>query len=135
MLAYGLLFASKCDGIQLKEENVSVDSIMGHGGLFKTPVVGQRILAAALNAPVTVMETAGEGGPWGMAVLAAYMLEHGEESLADYLDNRIFAGQRGSTVDPVKEDVEGFDAFVATYKATLPAQNAAVEAMKVRRNA
>lgn len=77
MLAYGLLFASKCDGIQLKEENVSVDSIMGHGGLFKTPVVGQRILAAALNAPVTVMETAGEGGPWGMAVLAAYMLEHG----------------------------------------------------------
>ena len=121
--------------ILLKEENVSVDSIMGHGGLFKTPVVGQRILAAALNAPVTVMETAGEGGPWGMAVLAAYMLEHGEESLADYLDNRIFAGQKGSTVDPVKEDVEGFDAFVATYKATLPAQNAAVEGMKVRRNA
>ena len=119
----------------MKEENVSVDSIMGHGGLFKTPVVGQRILAAALNAPVTVMETAGEGGPWGMAVLAAYMLEHGEESLADYLDNRIFAGQKGSTVDPVKEDVEGFDAFVATYKATLPAQIAAVEGMKVRRNA
>lgn len=77
----------------------------------------------------------GRGWPWWMAVLAAYMLEPGEESLADYLDNRIFAGQRGSTVDPVKEDVEGFDAFVATYKATLPAQIAAVEGMKVRRNA
>ena len=104
---------------------------MGHGGLFKTPVVGQQILAAALNAPVTVMDTASEGGPWGMAVLAAYMLERQtDESLADYLDNKIFAGQTGSTVAPKPEDVEGFDKFTAAYKSTLPAQKAAVQGLR-----
>lgn len=117
--------------ILLKEEHVTVDSLMGHGGLFKTPVVGQQILAAALNAPVTVMDTASEGGPWGMAVLAAYMLERQtDESLADYLDNKIFAGQTGSTVAPKPEDVEGFDKFTAAYKSTLPAQKAAVQGLR-----
>ena len=89
-----------------KEEQVTVDALMGHGGLFKTPVVGQQILAAALNAPVTVMDTASEGGPWGMAVLAAYMMEHEEnEKLADYLDKKIFDGQSGTTLEPIAEDV------------------------------
>ena len=104
---------------------------MGHGGLFKTPVVGQQILAAALNAPVTVMDTASEGGPWGMAVLAAYMMEHEEnEKLADYLDKKIFDGQSGTTVEPIAEDVEGFDQFVTAYKASLPAIHALVAGLQ-----
>jgi sugar (pentulose or hexulose) kinase len=117
--------------ILLKKENVTVDSLMGHGGLFKTPVVGQQILAVALNAPVTVMDTASEGGPWGMAVLAAYMIEKNDgETLADYLDNRIFAGQTGTTIAPKPEDVEGFDRFLAAYKSALPVEKAATETVK-----
>lgn len=129
---YSALAALKMgNDILLKEEHVTVDSLMGHGGLFKTPVVGQQILAAALNAPVTVMDTAGEGGPWGMAVLAAYMQEKAEgESLADYLSGRVFAGQTGSTIAPKAEDVAGFDKFVAAYKATLPAESAAVAGLR-----
>ena len=107
-----------------------MDSLMGHGGLFKTPVVGQKMLAAALNAPVTVMDTASEGGPWGMAVLAAFMLEKNGETLSEYLNNRIFAGQTGTTIAPDAEDVAGFDAFTASYVATLPAQKAAVDGLK-----
>lgn len=116
--------------ILLKEEQVKVDSLMGHGGLFKTPVVGQQLMAAAMNAPVTVMDTASEGGAWGMAVLAAYMVEKAEgESLPDYLSNRIFAGQTGTTIEPKPEDVAGFDAFIEKYKSTLPAEKAAVEGL------
>ena len=119
---YSALAALKAgNDILIKREHVRVDILMGHGGLFKTPVVGQRMLAAALNVPVTVMDTAGEGGPWGMAVLAAYMREREKgESLADYLDHKIFAGQRGSTVQPDAEDVEGFERFIKAYKAALP---------------
>lgn len=117
--------------ILLKEENVTVDCLMGHGGLFKTPVVGQRILAAALNAPVTVMDTASEGGPWGMAVLAAYMLRKAPgETLADYLDGKVFAGQTGTTIAPDAGDVAGFDQFVEKYKATLAAEAAAVAGLR-----
>ena len=117
--------------ILLKEEKVIVDSLMGHGGLFKTPVVGQQMLAAAMNAPVTVMDTASEGGAWGMAVLAAYMQEKEDgESLGTYLNNRIFAGQTGSTIAPKEEDVAGFDAFLEKYKATLPAEKAAIAGLK-----
>jgi len=113
--------------ILLKEEQVKVDSLMGHGGLFKTPVVGQQMMAAAMNAPVTVMDTASEGGAWGMAVLAAYMQEKAEgETLPDYLSSRIFAGQTGTTIEPKPEDVAGFDAFIEKYKSTLPAEKAAV---------
>lgn len=113
--------------ILLKEEQVKVDSLTGHGGLFKTPVVGQQLMAAAMNAPVTVMDTASEGGAWGMAVLAAYMCEkEGEETLPEYLSNRIFAGQTGTTIGPKPEDVAGFDAFIEKYKSTLPAEKAAV---------
>ena len=117
--------------ILLKEENVKVDSLMGHGGLFKTPVVGQQLMAAAFDSPVTVMDTASEGGAWGMAVLAAYMQEKSaDETLPDYLTNRIFAGQTGTTIAPEAEDVAGFDAFVEKYKNTLPAEKAAVEGMR-----
>lgn len=128
---YSALAALKVgNDILLKEEKVAVDSLMGHGGLFKTPVVGQKMLAAALNAPVTVMDTASEGGPWGMAVLAAYMMEKNGQSLSEYLNNKIFAGQTGTTIAPDAEDVAGFDAFTAKYVSTLPAQKAAVEGLK-----
>ena len=88
-------------------------------------------MAAAMNAPVTVMDTASEGGAWGMAVLAAFMEEKAEgETLPDYLSNKIFAGQTGTTIAPKAEDVAGFDAFIAKYKSTLPAEKAAVEGLR-----
>ena len=103
---------------------------MGHGGLFKTPVVGQQLMAAAMNAPVTVMDTASEGGAWGMAVLACYMAEKAEsEELADYLSDKIFAGQSGTTIAPGAEDVAGFDAYIEKYKSALAAERAAVESV------
>ena len=114
--------------ILLKEEKVQVDSLMGHGGLFKTPVVGQQLMAAAFNSPVTVMDTASEGGAWGMAVLAAFLMEKEEgEELPDYLSEKIFAGQTGTTIAPKPEDVEGFDRFVERYRNTLPAEKAAAQ--------
>lgn len=117
--------------ILIKQENVTVDSIMGHGGLFKTPVVGQQIMAAAMNTPVTVMDTASEGGAWGIAILAAYMKEKGEqETLASYLEQKIFAGQTGTTLKPEQKDVEGFDVFIERYRQCLPAERAAVENLK-----
>ncbi len=114
--------------ILMKQEHVYVDSITGHGGLFKTPVVGQSMLAAAMNAPVTVMDTASEGGPWGQAILAAYMVERRPgESLGAYLNHRIFAGQTGTTIAPDPADAAGFDAFIEKYKACLPSERGAVE--------
>ena len=116
--------------ILLKEEKVTVDSITGHGGLFKTPVVGQSMMAAAMNAPVTVMDTASEGGAWGMAVLAAFMEEKEEnETLTSYLAEKIFAGQTGTTIAPNLEDVAGFDAFIKKYVSCLPAERGAVEGL------
>ena len=113
--------------ILLKQEHVKVDSITGHGGLFKTPIVGQAMLAAAMNAPVTVMDTASEGGPWGQAILAAYMVEHEPgESLGDYLSNHVFAGQTGSTIAPDPADAAGFDVFIQRYKACLSSERGAV---------
>lgn len=114
--------------ILLKEEGVKVDSITGHGGLFKTKGVGQRFLAAAMDTPITVMETAGEGGAWGMALLAAYMIKKGnDETLDEYLSNKVFAGQSGSTMEPIEDDVKGFDEFIARYKAGLAVERAAVD--------
>ena len=114
--------------ILLKEEGVQIDKMYGHGGLFKTPVVGQRIMAAAIDTPVSVMETAGEGGAWGIALLAAYMAQKEEgESLADYLGKRVFGGQEGVTEDPVPADVEGFDQFLKRYNEGLAIERAAVE--------
>lgn len=117
--------------ILFREEQVQVDEIFGHGGLFKTKGVGQKILAAAINTPVSVMETAGEGGAWGIALLASYMLNKGEnETLEAYLNNRVFAGSAGERVVPDPEDVKGFEAFIATYKKGLAIERAAVENLR-----
>ena len=114
--------------ILTKEEGVQIDSMLGHGGLYKTPGVGQRITAAALNTPVSVMETAGEGGAWGMALLASYMLNKADaETLDDYLNNKVFAGDKGVRMEPDEKDVAGFDAFIEKYKKALPIERAAVE--------
>ncbi len=117
--------------ILLKKEKVKVTSMMGHGGLFKTEGVGQSILAAAVDAPVTVMKTAGEGGAWGIAVLANYMVnKEKDESLAAYLDNKVFAGEEGTTLAPKAEDVAGFESFMKRYMKGLPIERAAVEHMQ-----
>ena len=114
----------------LAQEGVVIDSLTGHGGLFKTPVVGQKYMAAACNAPVACMETAGEGGPYGMALLAAYMLNCNEgETLENYLSNRVFAGVSGSTMQPEMPDVDGFNAYIEKYKALLQVERAAVEVL------
>ena len=115
----------------LAKEGVKLDKITGHGGLFKTPVVGQKLLAAALDCPVTVMETAGEGGAWGIALLAAYMVWKDEgETLEAYLDKKVFAGQEGTTLAPDKKDVDGFNEFIKRYEEGLSIERAAVEALK-----
>ncbi len=117
--------------LMFKEEDVKVDEMFGHGGLFKTKGVGQRIAAAAMNTPVSVMETAGEGGAWGIALLASYMQnKENEESLQDFLNKKIFAGQTGCKMEPVAEDVEGFDKFMKRYMAGLAIEHAAVDALK-----
>ena len=117
--------------ILFKEENVKVDRITGHGGLFKTKGVGQRILAAAINSPISVMETAGEGGPWGMALLGAYMVNNPEKlSLAYFLDKVVFAGNTGEEIAPTAEDVAGFNKYIESYKACLGIEQAAVKCKK-----
>ena len=114
----------------LAEEQVAIDSLTGHGGLFKTPVVGQKYLAAACNAPVTCMDTAGEGGPYGMALLAAYMADKAQgETLEDYLNTRVFSGVSGSTLESNSEDVEGFNAWMEQYKNLLKVERKAVEVL------
>lgn len=114
--------------ILLKKENVKLDRMMGHGGLFKTKGVGQRILAGAIDTPVYVMETAGEGGAWGIALLADYLVRKEEgESLADYLDNRVFRDAEGTGMDPVSEDVEGYERFMERYTRGLAVERAAVD--------
>ena len=115
----------------LWKENVQVEKLYGHGGLFKTKGVGQRLLAGALGVPVAVMETAGEGGPWGMALLAAYRKNRQEgESLADYLEGRVFAGTSGDCVEPLAEDQEGFEKYIQRYRSGLAVEKAAGEALK-----
>ena len=125
---YSTMAALKIGMDILAEENTAIDSLTGHGGLFKTPVVGQRYLAAACNAPVTCMETAGEGGPYGMALLAAYMLRKAQgETLEDYLRTRVFAGVKGVTLAPEQADVDGFNTYIRRYRALLEVERAAVE--------
>nr|WP_317427187.1 FGGY-family carbohydrate kinase [uncultured Blautia sp.] len=117
--------------ILLKEEGVRLDKILGHGGLFKTKGVGQNLLAGAIDTPVSVMETAGEGGAWGIAVLASYLVNKEEgESLEDYLNHKVFAGQEGEEVQPDTRDVQGFNEFMVRYKAGLAIERAAVENLK-----
>ena len=128
------LYASVCvlkigNDILFNEEKVEVDRITGHGGLFKTPGVGQRVLAAALNSPISVMETAGEGGAWGIALLAAYLTHNTkDQSLAGFLNDNVFLGDAGSEIVATPEEVEGFNAYLENYKRGLAIERAATEA-------
>ncbi|MFC7063514.1 xylulokinase [Halobacillus seohaensis] len=114
--------------ILTKEENVAIDNILGHGGLFKTPVVGQKIVAAAMNVPVSVMATAGEGGAWGIAILASYMRnKNHKESLEDFLDKKVFSGVKVQEMYPDRLDVKGFETFIERYKEGLVIERAAID--------
>ena len=130
---YGAIGVLKLgNDILFNEEHVQVDRITGHGGYFTTPEVGQRMLAAALNSPISVMETAGEGGAWGIALLAAYVVNNTKNlSLADYLDQVVFAGNAGTSIAPTPEDVEGFNRYLENYKADLAIEQAAVDHHKL----
>lgn len=114
----------------LHDEEVETDSIVAQGGIFKTPIVGQKMLAAAMEAPVTVMKTAGEGGPWGMAILAAYAAADTDKDLASYLEEEVFFDQERSTIEPDAKDVNGFNRFMERYKAGLPIEAHAVATLK-----
>ena len=114
--------------ILFNEEHVKVDRITGHGGLFKTKGVGQRVLAAAINSPISVMETAGEGGAWGIALLASYLINNSNGStLADWLESNVFAGNTGVEIAPTAEDVAGFNKWIENYKRGLAIEQAAVD--------
>ena len=114
--------------ILFNDEHVQVDRITAHGGLFKTPGVGQRILAAAIKTPISVMETAGEGGAWGIALLATFMVNNPQNlNLEDYLEKEVFFGNGGTEVQPTAEDIEGFNAYISNYKSCLKIEHAAVE--------
>lgn len=117
--------------ILLKEEGIQMDEILGHGGLFKTKDVGQKIMAAAINAPVSVMETAGEGGAWGIALLASYMLnKKNDQTLEDYLAQKVFVEKIGKKIYPDPKDVEGFNVFIKRYIEGLVIEKAAVDNLK-----
>jgi len=117
----------------LTEEGVRVSKLLGHGGLFKTAVVGQKLMAGVLNIPIAVMESAGEGGAWGIALLAAYAVNKGEgESLEDFLDEKIFAGSEVITITPDPVDVEGYEAYLKRYKSALEVEHTAVEVLTNR---
>lgn len=114
--------------ILFNEEKIKVDRITGHGGLFRTKGVGQRVLAAALNSPISVMETAGEGGAWGIALLGSYLVNNEKkQSLADFLDESVFVGDAGVEVSPSPEEVAGFNKYIESYKAALPVEETAVK--------
>ena len=116
--------------ILLKEEGVKVDRLYGHGGLFKTEGVGQAILAAAVDAPVSVMASAGEGGAWGIALLAAYMRTRvADETLGDFLSTKVFATEAGTEIKPDPALVRSFEIFIARYKRGLAIEHAAVAAL------
>ena len=117
--------------ILFEQEQVKIDKVLGHGGFFKTEEVGQKIMAAAMNVPVSVMETAGEGGAWGIALLASYMLhKEAKEPLEAYLSNKVFAADNSTTIAPDQRDVHGFAAFMERYKEGLAIERTAVDALK-----
>ena len=112
--------------ILFNDEHVKVDRITGHGGLFKTEGVGQRVLAAAINSPISVMKTAGEGGAWGIALLADYLVNNDKQlNLADYLEHKVFNGNTGTEIAPDAHDVAGFNAYIENYKSGLAIEQAA----------
>ena len=110
----------------LEKEQVKIDCLTGHGGLFKTPVVGQKLMAGAMNSPVSVMETAGEGGAWGIAVLARYAFDSEGKSLDDYLNTKIFSRYKSTTIEPDEKDVQGFNEYLKRYKQALDVPKSAV---------
>ncbi len=113
------------------QEQVKIDQILGHGGFFKTKEVGQKIMAAAMNVPVSVMETAGEGGAWGIALLASCMLHKAKnEPLEAYLSNKVFAGENSTTIAPDPRDVDGFTTFMERYKKGLVIERTAVDGLR-----
>ena len=117
--------------ILFEQEKVKLDQLLGHGGFFKTKEVGQRIMAVAMNVPVSVMETAGEGGAWGIALLASFMLNKAtNQPLETYLSDKVFAGENGMTIAPDQKDVDGFAAFMARYKKGLVIERAAVDGLR-----
>jgi len=114
--------------ILTEKEHISLDNLLGHGGLFKTKGVGQRLMAGALNTPVSVMESAGEGGAWGIALLAAFLLQGSKGiSLEKFLAERVFKDAKGDRVEPDQKDVQGFKKFMERYSAGLKIERAAVE--------
>ena len=116
--------------ILTKEENVPIDKLYGHGGYFKTPGVGQTLLSAAVGSPVSVMETAGEGGPYGMALLAGYMLwKKDGQPLEDYLNSAVFADAKSTTVMADAANIQGFQEFLSRYKNALPMEIAAIKCL------
>ena len=116
--------------ILVKEEHVKIDRLLGHGGLFKTKGVGQQFMADAVEVPVSVMETAGEGGPWGQAVLAAFMVDKKDgETLPEFLNNKVFANAQGSTLSPIEQNVAGYNKFIERYKAGIAVEKCAVQAL------
>ncbi len=128
---YSALAALKSGLDILSREQVNIDRLTGHGGFFKTPEVGQRFMAAAAGVPVSVMDTAGEGGPWGMSLLAAYMAEKTDgQTLEDFLENQVFAGQPVTTCHPNPEDAAGFRAFLDRYNSGIEIERAAAEHLR-----
>lgn len=118
--------ATLCIGMEiLEKENVVINRLMGHGGLFKTPVVGQRLMAGAMKTPVSVMTTAGEGGAWGSAILARYAIDGGDMTLDEYLDRMVFANCKKTTINPDPDDSRGFEEYLTKYKAALDVQRVA----------
>ena len=114
--------------VMTKDEGVAVDSLVGHGGIFTTPKVAQKILAAAFNTPIKVMSTAAEGGAWGMAVLADY-LWHADQPLDEFLDARVFADAASTTENPDENDVAGFEEFFDRFRKGLPIEHVAIESI------
>ena len=115
--------------ILTEEENVHIDKMLGHGGLFKTEKVGQTLMANALKTPISVMESAGEGGAWGMALLALYLIDDTGLSLEDFLEEKVFSKEKSITIEPNAEDMAGFDQFLAKYESSLAVQRSAIEAL------
>jgi len=130
-IVFSALGAIKIGNNILQKEGVALDKMTGHGGLYKTKTVGQKLTAACFDAPVSVMETAGEGGAWGIALLAEYMMNKAEgETLESYLDTKVFADMKCVTLEPDQKDVEGFNKFMERYIACLPVERAAVDTLK-----
>ena len=116
--------------ILFDKESVKIDSLTGHGGFFKTAEVGLSIMSAALHTPVSALETAGEGGPWGMAVLASYLVNGNGKTLSGWLEKEVFAASKKTTVAPKQEDIDGFNTFFARYTKGLAIEKAAIDSIE-----